>query len=560
MDNIWTQQYDPGVPHTIDTSRYNTLIDLIDEAFLQYANQPCVVSFGTTLTYHKIAKLSDAFAGYLQKKCQLQKGERIAMMMPNILQYPVALFGALKAGLIVSNLNPLCNETEIHKMLLETDAKCVVVFEGLAHVLQKAIQGTQVNHVIIARMGDLMGLIKGPFFNYMLKRRKDYKPWSIPNAVMFNSTIKPHYFNDFVKPTIHSDDVAFLQYTDAREFNYPKCVMLTHRNVVSNILQISEYISDLFKNPIDLYVLNLLPLYHVFSLIGNLFIFMRHGFLNILVINPFDIPVVVKLYRKYKISVLLGLNPLFNALAHDNAFKKLDFSTLKLVAGGGAMKGKVIRQWKALTGAMILEGYGSSETTLCVTLNPLSIKKYNTSSGLPLPSTEIKICNEEGSELPIGMIGELWIKGPQLMKGYWKNSSLTIAQMMDDGWYRSGDMASVNSKGYLRIIDRKSDAIIINNNIVYPHEIDDVIAGIKGISDVAIVSTSSSSGNQKMVAFVVKNDPTITPEMILSHCQQNLPDYKIPHEIVFRSSLPKSYVGNILRRVLREEANSLYNK
>lgn len=557
MDKIWYSSYDPGVPQTIDPERYGSILQILEEAFEKYPNDPCFVNFGAKLTFKEVDRLSAAFAGYLQTECGLEKGDRIAMIMPNILQYPIALFGALRAGLIVANFNPLSTYHEINAMLIETDAKCVVVFANMANVLQLALKNTQVKHIIVTNITDLFGAIRRFTFNYFVKKKKMVTPWHIPNAILFKDTVKFYYRTRYTKPKIDPEDIAFLQYTDARESDVPKCVMLTHQNLIANILQCSAWLDSFLKKEVEAGVVNILPIYHVFSLIGNIFIFMRYGFLNILITNALDIPYLIKECTEYPFSVLLGVNALFNALLQDKKFTELDFSDLKLVLGGGAMQGPVISKWKALTGVMILEGYCSTETSLLSLLNPLSIKTYNSTVGLPLPSTEVKICDEDKEELPLDTVGELWIKGPQIMKGYWKNPEKTKEVLTEDGWLRTGDLASINERGFVRIVDRISDTIVIGANKIYPNQLDDIIAAVKGVSEVVVVGIKFPDSDQKIKAFVVKKDPNLTAETILAHCRQFLPDYQVPYEIEFRTALPKTHVGNMLRRVLREEVEKV---
>lgn len=557
MDKIWYKSYDPGVPQTIELEHYGSILQILEEAFDKYSKHPCFINYGVKLTFKEVDHLSAAFAGYLQTECGLQKGDRIAMIMPNILQYPIALFGALRAGLIVANFNPLSTYHELNAMLIETDAKCVVVFENMANVLQLALKNTQVKHIIVASISDLFSGTRNFAYKFFVKKKKAVTPWHIPNAILFKEAIKSSYRGRYTKPTIASEDIALLQYTDARESDLPKCVMLTHQNVIANILQCSAWLDAFFKKEVEASVMNVLPMYHVVSLIGNVFIFMRRGFVNILITNALDIPYFIKECTEHPFSVLLGVNGLFNLLLQNKEFNELDFAELKLVIGAGAMQGTVISKWKALTGAMILEGYSSTETLLASILNPLSIRTYNSTVGLPLPSTEIKICDEDGEEVPLETVGELWIKGPQVMKGYWKNPERTKEVLTEDGWLRSGDLASINDRGFVRIVDRISDTIIIDTNKIYPNQIDDIIAAVKGVSEVVVVGIKFPDSIQRVKAFVVKKDPNLTTETILSHCRQFLPDYQVPYEVEFRTALPRTYVGNMLRRVLREEVEKV---
>lgn len=554
MDKIWLKNYDPGVPHTINPDLYTSLVQMAEESFQRFATQPCYTNLGAVLSFQQIDKLSQAFAGYLQTKCGLEKGDRVAIMLPNLLQYPVAMFGALRAGMTVVNINPLYTSRELKIILKDSGAKCVVALANFANVLEHTLEGTEVQHVIITEIGDLLGTVKGTLVNFVVKHVKKMVPkWDIPGAVSFNSTIKSCYQKAFNRTTIQSDDIAYLQYTGGTTGGV-KGAMLTHRNMVSNLLQASTWINDFFQQKIEGGIITALPLYHIFSLTANCLVFLRMGILNILITNPRDIPGFVKELKRQPFAVMTGVNTLFNALLHNQEFRNLDFSKFKFTLGGGmAVQRSVAEKWKEVTGVTLLEAYGLTETSPAATINPLSLKKFNGSIGLPLPSTEVKVCDEQGNELPLGEAGELNIRGPQVMKGYWHQPEMTKDVLSPDGWLRTGDIATIDSEGFVRLVDRKKDIIIVSGFNVYPNEVEDVIAGIKGVREVAVIGVKSEEHGEIVKAFIVRSDPTLTAEEIISQCHKGLTNYKVPREIEFRTELPKTNVGKVLRRALREE-------
>lgn len=553
MDKIWLKSYDPGVPYTIAPEQYASLTQMAEESFKHYAESNCFANFGTVLTYQQVDALSEAFAGYLQKKCGLVKGDRLAIMLPNVLQYPVVIFGALRAGLTVVNVNPLYTARELNVVLSDSATKCVVVLANFAQTLERVLFSSEVKSVIVTEVGDLLGTFEGLFMNFTIKYLKRKIPkYNIPGAIAFKSTIKSEYKKAFQKMTIGPDDVAFLQYTGGTTGG-AKAAMLTHRNMVANLLQASAWIESYITEHAEGGIITALPLYHIFSLTANCLVFLRLGILNILITNPKDIPGFVKELKRRPFSVMTGVNTLFNALLHNPDFCRLDFSKFKFSLGGGmAVQRPVAEKWQEVTGVALLEAYGLTETSPAVTINPLSLKKFNGSIGLPLPSTDVQICDDKGNECPIGQPGELRVHGPQVMKGYWNKPEKTKEVLTPDGWLITGDIVTIDQEGFLRLVDRKKDIIIVSGFNVYPNEVEEVIAGISGVSEVAVVGVKSEDHGEIVKAFIVRNDPSLTVEKIITECHKYLTNYKVPREIEFPKELPKSNVGKVLRRELRD--------
>jgi long-chain acyl-CoA synthetase len=553
MDKIWLKSYDPGVPYTIDPDQYTSLTQMAEESFKHYAERECFANYGTVLTYQQIDALSEAFAGYLQTKCGLVKGDRLAIMLPNLLQYPIVLFGALRAGLTVVNVNPLYTGRELNVVLNDSGAKCVVVLANYAQTLEWVLPRTEVKSVIVTEFGDLLGTFEGLFMNFMIKYVKRKVPkYNLPDAVAFKSTIKAEYQKAFQKMTMGPEDVAFLQYTGGTTGG-AKGAMLTHRNMISNLLQASAWLESYITEHVEGGIITALPLYHIFSLTANCLVFFRLGILNILITNPKDIPSFVKELKRRPFSMMTGVNTLFNALLHNADFCRLDFSKFKFTLGGGmAVQRPVAEKWQEVTGVALLEAYGLTETSPAVTINPLSLKKFNGSIGLPLPSTDVKICDDKGNECPIGQPGELRVHGPQVMKGYWNKPEKTKEALTPDGWLITGDIVSIDQEGFLRLVDRKKDIIIVSGFNVYPNEVEEVIAGISGVTEVAVVGVKSEEHGEIVKACIVRNDPNLTVEKIIAECHKYLTNYKVPREIEFPKELPKSNVGKVLRRELRD--------
>lgn len=556
MEKIWLKSYDAEVPESIDPDAYSSLNALIEECFQKYREQPCCYNMGARLTYQQIDELSQAFAGFLQKECKLETQDRVAIMLPNLLQYPVVMFGILKAKMIVVNVNPLYTQRELHEILKDAGAKCVIVLEQFAHVLEKARIGTQVEKVVIARVGDLLGKVQGALVNFVIKYIKKMIPaWHMTDVYSFKETLKAQYKLSFIPQEVTGSDIAYLQYTGGTTGGI-KGAMLTHRNMVANVQQACVWIAPFFKEKMEGGIITALPLYHIFSLLANCLTFFKMGIPNIFITNPRDIYGFVKELERQPFSIITGVNTLFNALLHNEVFKALDFSKFKFTLGGGMAVQKVVAdQWKAVTGVPLLEAYGLTETSPAVTINPLYLKEFNGSIGLPLPSTEVKVCDEKGQEVALGETGELLVKGPQVMQGYWNQPEMTNQVLSKDGWLKTGDVVRMDEMGFLYLVERKKDIIIVSGFNVYPNEIEAVIVSLKGVKEVAVVGLQSVEHGEVVKAFVVRSDPTLSEAAIIAHCAQQLTGYKVPKVIEFRVELPKTNVGKVLRKALREEAN-----
>jgi long-chain acyl-CoA synthetase len=554
MEKLWLKNYEKGVPEVIDPDVYSSLVELAQESFHHYAQQPCYTNLGAELTFQQTDNLSTAFAGFLQKSCKLAPGERVVIMLPNVLQYPVVMFGILKAKMTVVNVNPLYTARELKQILQDSGAKCVVVLANFAHVLAQALPDTQVEKVVVTELGDLLGCMKGTLVNFVVKHIKKLVPkWQISSAVPFKETIAKKYKLAFVAPKIVGSDIAYLQYTGGTTGGL-KGAMLSHRNMVANVLQASAWVQSLFKQKCEGGIITALPLYHIFSLTANCLTFLRAGVANILITNPRDIPSFVKELKRQPFCFMTGVNTLFNALLHNEEFRKLDFSGFKFTLGGGmAVQKPVAMRWHEVTGIPLLEAYGLTETSPAVTINPLYLNEYNGSIGLPVSSTEVKVINDSGEELAMGERGELCIRGPQVMQGYWNQPEKTAEVLDSEGWLRTGDIARIDNDGFVYIVDRKKDMILVSGFNVYPNEVEEVIAGIPGIREVAVIGIPAAEQGEVVKAFIVRSDPTITAEAVIAHCHKELTGYKVPKEIEFRKELPKTNVGKVMRRALREE-------
>lgn len=554
MEKIWLNNYHDGVPHEIDPDLYSSLMELIEEGFCKFNNSCCYSNYGTKLTYNRIDYLSRCFAGWLQSQ-GWGRGDRLAIMLPNVLQYPVAMLGALRAGVTIVNINPLYTSRELNVILQDSGATCVLVLANFAHVLQDALNGTQVKRVVVTEIGDLLGVLKGRLINFAVKYlKKMVKPYHLPDVVAFKAVCTSYYYRCYQRPNVLPEDIAFLQYTGGTTGG-AKGAMLTHRNMIANILQLAAWVDPaLSAEPSEGGIVTALPLYHIFSLTGNCLLFFRKGYTNILITNPRDIPGFVKELKRQPFSVMTGVNTLFNALLHNEAFCQLDFSHFRFALGGGmAVQRAVAERWQKVTGLVLLQAYGLTETSPGVSFVSTDAVMFDGSIGLPLPSTEIKICDDNNQEVPVGERGELCVRGPQVMKGYWNQPERTREVLSEDGWLRTGDIAMLDSMGALHLVDRKKDLIIVSGFNVYPNEVEEVIANIKGVREVAVIGVASEEHGEFAKAFIVRSDPTLMSEEILHECHRNLTNYKVPREIEFRNELPKTNVGKILRRALREE-------
>lgn len=558
MKKVWLNRYPADVAAEINPDRYQSLVDMFEQATARYADQPAFVNMGEVMTFRKLEERSRAFAAYLQHGLGLQKGDRVALMMPNLLQYPVALFGILRAGMVVVNVNPLYTPRELEHQLNDSGASAIVIVSNFAHTLEKVVDKTQVKHVILTRMGDQLSAAKGTLVNFVVKYVKRLVPkYHLPDAISFRSALQHGYRLQYVKPEILNADLAFLQYTGGTT-GVAKGAMLTHRNMLANLEQVRAAYSPLLFERKEL-VVTALPLYHIFALTMNCLLFIELGGQNLLITNPRDIPGLVKELAKYPFTAMTGVNTLFNALLNNKEFQQLDFSSLHLSAGGGMpVQHVVAERWQKLTGRFLLEGYGLTECAPLVSANPHDMDYHSGSIGLPVPSTEVKMIDDEGEEVPPGEPGELCVKGPQVMLGYWQRPDATD-EILQDGWLRTGDIAVMDEEGFMRIVDRKKDMILVSGFNVYPNEIEDVVMQHSGVLEVAAVGVPSGASGEAVKIFVVKKDASLTEEALVVFCRRHLTGYKIPKLVEFREELPKSNVGKILRRELRDESVSKGN-
>ena len=552
-DKPWIANYPPGIPAEIGPLAFDSIGDLLLDATKKFASRPAFTCMDKTLTFGEVGKLSTTFGAYLQS-LNLQRGARVAIMMPNVLQYPVAMMAVLRAGYTVVNVNPLYTPRELEHQLKDSGAEAIVILENFAHTLQQVIGKTKVKHVVVAAMGDMLGL-KGHLVNFVVRRVKKMVPaWSLPGHVKFNDALKAGSKATFKPAKVGPDDVAFLQYTGGTT-GVSKGATLLHRNIIANVAQNDAWVQAAYikrPKPANLVYVCPLPLYHIYALTVNAVMGMQQGAHNILIPNPRDIPGFVKELGKYKVNIFPGLNTLFNALLNNADFQKLDFKPLLLTfAGGMAAQRPVAERWQKLTGCVISEGYGLSETSPVATGNRFDADEFSGTIGMPIPSTEIAIRDENGKDLPLGEVGEICIKGPQVMAGYWNRPDETAKVMTDDGYFKSGDMGFMDERGYIKIVDRKKDMILVSGFNVYPNEIEDVAAGHPGVLECAAIGVPDEKSGEAPKLFVVKKNPDLKAEDLLKHLRENLTAYKVPKHIEFRADLPKTNVGKILRRELR---------
>ncbi|MDE1888000.1 MAG: long-chain-fatty-acid--CoA ligase [Gammaproteobacteria bacterium] len=553
MDKIWLKEYPKGVPAEINPDQYASLKAVFDESCRLYATLPAYSNLGTTLSYAEIEKLSRQFGAYLQKVVGLKKGDRVALMMPNLLQYPVALFGVLRSGMVAVNVNPLYTERELEHQLKDSGAHTIVILENFASTLQAALPQADVQHVVVTAIGDLVPFPKRALVNFVVRKvKKMVPPWRIEGAVPFRTALAQGASHSMDEVQVTGTDVAFLQYTGGTT-GVAKGAALTHRNMVANVLQASAWLGPHLTKGREV-VITALPLYHIFSLTANCLVFMKIGGHNILITNPRDMPGFVKELSKWKFTAITGVNTLFNGLLHTEGFDKLDFSGVKIALGGGmAVQRAVAAKWKQVTKSTLVEAYGLTETSPAACINPLDLKDYNGSIGLPIPSTDLSIRDDDGKELKVGEVGELCFKGPQVMRGYWQRPDETAKVLSADGWLRTGDVGRVDARGYVFIVDRKKDMILVSGFNVYPNEVEDVIAMHPGVREVAAVGVPDEHSGETVKLFVVKKDRTLTEQALKDWAHKELTGYKRPKYIEFRDELPKSNVGKILRRELRDQ-------
>ena len=552
MEKIWLRHYPPGIPTEIDFGQYRSIGELFESNTRKYRDRPAYTNMGRTISFGDLDRLSCDFGAWLQVK-GLAKGARVAVMMPNCLQYPVCVFGILRAGGVVVNVNPLYTPRELEHQLKDSGAEAIVVLENFAHVLQQVIARTAVKHVAVAALGDLLGA-KGAVVNFVVRHVKKMVPsWEIAGAVRFKAALGEGRQRELRPVEVGHEDVAFLQYTGGTT-GLSKGAILSHRNILANLEQAAAWLKPWMKEDEPQAIITALPLYHIFSLTANCLLMMKAGGCNILITNPRDIPGLVKELRRHKFTMFTGVNTLFNALMNHPDFAKIDFSRLKVALGGGmAVQKAVADRWKKLTGCTLVEAYGLSETSPGVTINPLDLEDYNGSIGLPIPSTEVVLRGEDGKEVPLGSPGELCVRGPQVMRGYWNNPAETAKVLGADGFFATGDIGVMDDKGYVRIVDRKKDMLLVSGFNVYPNEIEAVVAMHPGVLECAVIGVPDEHSGEVPKLFVVKRNPSLAEEDIRRHCEANLTGYKRPRTIEFRQELPKTNVGKILRRALREE-------
>ncbi len=547
----WLENYPEGASEELVFDPRGTLVKLLDQAETDYASYEAFVNFGVSMKYEQVAKDSKSFAAYLQNVLGLRKGDRIAMMMPNLLQYPVAIFGALRAGLIVVNVNPLYTPRELEHQLRDSGAKAIVIFENSAHVLQPVLDNVTIEHVIITKIGDYQGAIKGRFMNFVMKYVKRLVPrYNISNTLCFTSMLK-RPSADFNETAISIDDLAFLQYTGATT-GLSKGVMLSHGNIVANLDQLNSMLSDVFEEGQDIHI-NALPMYHIYSLVVLVLAGYSKGGLNVLITNPRDTKGFIDELKKWPFTFFNGVNTLYESLLNHPDINDVDFSSMKLSGtGGSACRKSTADRWQQLTGKVLLEGYGLSETSPSVSVSPAHLTEFNGFVGLPIPNTEISIRDDDGKAVKRGEPGEICVKGPQVMKGYWQNEEATAEAIGEDGFFKTGDIGTLNKGGFLAIVDRKKDMILVSGFNVYPNEIEDVVSLHPDIIEAACIGIPDKKSGEAVKLFVVKGNPSLNEEEIIAYCKENLTAYKIPKQIEFIDELPKTNVGKVLRRELRE--------
>ncbi|WP_440873932.1 long-chain-fatty-acid--CoA ligase FadD [Thalassotalea sp. PLHSN55] len=551
MGKIWLEKsYPPGVPFEIDADKYSSIVEMFNKYTKQYSHVTAFINMGAEISYQELFEQSTAFAAYLQNDLGLKKGDKFAIMVPNCLQYPVALFGALLAGLTVVNVNPLYTARELEHQLKDSGTKAMLIIENFAHTLEEVIAKTPVEHVILTSLGDRLGTIKGALVNCVVKYIKKMVPsFNLPNAIRFNHVLAKGANLTFTPVDIQGEDLAFLQYTGGTT-GVSKGAMLTHRNMVANLEQAKAAIKPLLKEGEEI-VVTALPLYHIFALTANCLTFITLGGTNLLITNPRDMPGFVKELSKYPFTAVTGVNTLFNGLLNTPGFKDLDFSTLKMSLGGGmAVQRPVAERWQNVTGTRLLEGYGLTECAPMVTLSPYDLASYDGSIGVPAPSTDIRIIKEDGSEAEIGESGEMWVKGPQVMKGYYNRQEATD-EILKDGWLATGDIAEMDFKGFFKIVDRKKDMIIVSGFNVFPNEIEEVVMMHDGILEAAAIGVPHEVSGEVVKVFIVCKGEKVLEKELIAHCKDNLTNYKVPKLIEYREELPKTNVGKILRRELR---------
>jgi len=552
MEKVWLESYPAGIPQEIDLDAYRSINDVFQQSVERYGKNPCFSNLGTTLTYNEMDRYIDQLASYLQSLPAMEKGDRVVVMMPNVLQNPISIFAALRAGFTVVNTNPLYTPRELEHQLSDSGAKAIIVMENFCHTLAEIIDKTSIQHVVTTQVGDMLHFPKSLIVNLVVKYIKRMVPqFSLPGRVSFRRALQLGANQQHSAVSCKHDDIAFLQYTGGTT-GIAKGAMLTHGNMVANMQQASAWLENDIVEGAEI-IVTALPLYHIFSLTANCLTFMKVGGLNYLITNPRDMPGFVKELQRLKFTAITGVNTLFNGLLNTPGFEKIDFSSLKLTLGGGAaVQQPVAERWQKLTKLPILEAYGLTETSPAVCINPLTLREYNGSIGLPVPSTEVSVQDDKGNLLPQGETGELCVRGPQVMKGYWKRPEETARVLSDDGWLKTGDVAQMDELGFFRIVDRLKDMILVSGFNVFPNEIEGVIAGHEGVLEVGVIGVPDPARGEIVKAVIVKKDASLDEAAIIAYCRESLTAYKVPKIIEFRDELPKSNVGKILRRELRE--------
>tara|TARA_B100000925_G_scaffold143626_1_gene107576 strand:- start:4729 stop:6384 length:1656 start_codon:yes stop_codon:yes gene_type:complete len=551
MDKVWLKNYDQGIPEEIDPNEYSSIADLLNKSFDKFADKDSYSCMGTTLTYRELKTASLKFASYLQNDLGLEKGSRVALMMPNILQYPIALFGILQAGMVAVNVNPLYTARELEHQLKDSGAEAIIIFANSAHVLEKVISNTPVKHVMVTQIGDLLKFPKNYLVNFVLKYVKKMVPsYSLPGSINFVDALANGDFQKFTPVEVGHEDTAFLQYTGGTT-GVSKGAVLTHKNIISNLLQARAWIKNFITEGGET-IITPLPLYHIFSLTANCLCFSSIGATNVLITNPRDFKGFVNELSKWNFTAITGVNTLFNALLNEPGFSDLDFSHLKLTLGGGmAVQRSVAEKWKDVTGAPLIEAYGLTETSPAACMNPMTLKEFSGTVGLPISSTIVSIKDDDGNDLAHGEDGEICIKGPQVMQGYYNRPEETDKVMTSDGYFRTGDIGHMSPDGYVKIVDRKKDMILVSGFNVYPNEVEDVVSSHPGVFESAAVGVPDDKSGEAIKVYVVKQDDGLSVDDLKSYCTENLTGYKRPKHFEFRPDLPKSNVGKILRKDLR---------
>jgi len=552
MQKLWLESYPDGVPEEIDADAYQSIVEIFDESVTKFADKPAFENLGTVLTFAELDQKSDDFGAYLQNELGLKHGDRIAIMIPNLLQYPVAIFGAMKAGLSVVNVNPLYTERELKHQLNDSCADAILIVANFAHTLAAIRNETALKHVIVTELGDALNGFKSFLVNFAVKYIKKMVPaYDLPGAIKYKSAMKKGAQSSLEKVPLTQNDIAFLQYTGGTT-GVAKGAVLTHRNMVANVEQSYAWLKNTVQEGEEI-IITALPLYHIFSLTANCMVFVKLGGKNVLITNPRDMPGFVKELSKHQFSAFTGVNTLFNGLLNTEGFSELDFSNFKFSLGGGmAVQESVAKKWAEVTGVTLLEAYGLTETSPGVCMNPTNLEAYNGTIGLPLSSTEVSIRDDAGNEMPQGESGELWVRGPQVMRGYLDRPEETANVLKPGGWFTTGDVAVMDKKGFFKIVDRKKDMILVSGFNVYPNEIEDVVASNEKVLEVGAVGIPSESCGEVVKIFVVKKDDSLTKEELIAYCKKNLTGYKVPKAVSFLEELPKSNVGKILRRELRD--------